>query len=400
MRTVIACLAIVAATAIGGVAAQDEPKAEEIAPAPTPAEAPDDAADEGRPVRIFAESAAWFTQPIGTDLTYATEIDETSAYSTRTRDVEFGTNDRQRWRVGAVLSGDAGSFVMTYWAASEREDINSLSPGRFLFGETLAYPVFAGVNNDGLTDGVTGTARTTSRDMRLDFVRNAFRSKRMTARWLAGIRFVDHNQGIDAIYRALVPNLPPYINPDGGALAGSLEPLPDIATSTSRFSGRGVEAGFEAGYEILPALHLQADFVYALLRGNLRSEYASTTRAYTVIVGNDEFLVSPDDYDLLFNDPGLFAGLNQRSFGIGIQERGSTASASVLEASLGVRWRAWKGLEVLGGIRQTRYQDVVLEVRPRDVVYSLEGSTNFQAIDRRTKSVGYEGFYLGVAYTF
>jgi hypothetical protein len=340
MRTVIACLAIVAAAAIGGAVAQDEPKVEEVPPAPVPAEAPEDAADNGRPVKIFAEAAVWFTQPIGTDVTYATEIDEASVFATRTRNVEFGTNDRQRWRVGAVLSGDVGSFVMTSWAAADRESINRLSPGRFLVGETLAYPVFAGVNNDGLADGVTATARTLGRDMRLDFVRNAFRTNRMTARWLAGIRFVDHNQAVDAAYYALVPGLPPLISPDDGSAAERLAPRPDVATASSRFSGRGVEAGFEASYEILPALRLQADFVYALLRGNISSTYASTTNAYTITVGDEEFLVSPEDYEIAFNDPFL-PSINQRAFGIGIQERGSTASASVLEACLGVRWRAW-----------------------------------------------------------
>ena len=401
MRTLIACLSLAAATLAGAAARAAEP---DVTEGPTP-EAPEAEKAKEEPaeeklVRLYGEGTVWFTQPVGVDYVYATETDPISAFATRTRNVEFGTNDRVRWRVGAVVKGDVGSFVLTYWGAAVDQPASELVPGRFIIGEELAYPLLAGVDNDGLADGVLARTRTATRDLRLDFLREAFHTGRMSARWLAGVRLVDHDQSIAATYYALVPNLPPLIG-DTGQPLDTLVPAPDSAARESRFSGRGIETGFEASYTLLPKLRLEGTFVYSLLRGESQADYTSVTTFYTVTdESGAEFYLPPEFYATFFGDPALLATIRQRAGAIGVHDRGSSTSASVLEAGLGFRWKAWRDLDVLGGVRQTRYENAVLEIKPRDAVISPDGTFNLTGIEKSYRSVGYEGFYLGIAYTY
>jgi hypothetical protein len=79
-----------------------------------------------------------------------------------------------------------------------------------------------------------------------------------------------------------------------------------------------------------------------------------------------------------------------------------------------VRYRAWRTLEVFAGLRSTRYDDVGLEVRPTLSETSLVGQTPraIAGIDglsvtvpvvgvvETTHSVNYDGFFLGLGYTY
>jgi hypothetical protein len=87
----------------------------------------------------------------------------------------------------------------------------------------------------------------------------------------------------------------------------------------------------------------------------------------------------------------------------------------VLEGSLSFRFRTWRELEVFGGFRSTRYADVGVEVRPTLGTGTVIGQTPSQApgvtvgraaivpvvgVVEATRSVDYEGFFLGLGYTF
>jgi hypothetical protein len=75
----------------------------------------------------------------------------------------------------------------------------------------------------------------------------------------------------------------------------------------------------------------------------------------------------------------------------GIRSDGVSSTGAVLDVHLGLRWRAWRDLDVIGGFRSTRYENVGVELRPQVLM---------EVVTEADRSVTYEGFYGGVAYTF
>jgi hypothetical protein len=81
------------------------------------------------------------------------------------------------------------------------------------------------------------------------------------------------------------------------------------------------------------------------------------------------------------------------------------ATSQVLETYLGVRWKAWRGLEAFGGYRIARYTDVGADIRPNQITWTRDPSSraiNAVVADviRTSHSVNYEGFYAGVSYKY
>ncbi len=63
----------------------------------------------------------------------------------------------------------------------------------------------------------------------------------------------------------------------------------------------------------------------------------------------------------------------------------------MLETHLGFRWTMWKGLQLLGGFRNARFDGVGLDLQPGGAVTQT---------DSEEHSVGYEGYYVSLAYTY
>ena len=82
-----------------------------------------------------------------------------------------------------------------------------------------------------------------------------------------------------------------------------------------------------------------------------------------------------------------------------------------MEASLGLRWNVWNRapkpgrprpqvLEVIGGFRSTRFDDVTADVTAGPVGVSDNGVISFAGVEVTPKSISYEGFYGGISYNF
>ena len=252
--------------------------------------------------------------------------------------------------------------------------------------------------DDGRADGYEAKASVVHRDLRLDFYRDAFRSARLKAKWFIGYRRVTHRRSMDSEYYALAPNLPPLLDPLTTPRA-DLIPTPDFSTTYSDVEVRGAQAGLEVTMPVFKdKVHFDAGFTLAVLRGRETTEYVGLTYGYARLEGTDvaEFLEPPFDELNLFEDPdnpGTGApvdDIQQVLIPVSLDQTNDSTDSQILETFLGLRWRAWRNLEVSLGFRNARYDDIGVETYPRD-----DDGTNVQ---RETFSVNFEGYYLGAAY--
>jgi len=94
--------------------------------------------------------------------------------------------------------------------------------------------------------------------------------------------------------------------------------------------------------------------------------------------------------------------ISQNDVSLGLQSDVSTNSQAY-DASIGFRWRTpYKRLEVFGGIRQTHYENVGVELRPKNVTitFTEDGDVvrTIQDIDQIDRSVTYEGLFGGLRF--
>ncbi len=382
----------------GGEAKPPEPKAEAKGQEAAPE------ADEGKHGWFFAEISDWISQPSGLEYTPATAADLQDPYGTRVLDVGNSTENRFRYRVGYVLNHNLGEFILTWWSHDTRAALNQYAPGSFVFGESAVVPYHAGVFDNGLADAFESTTRTKLRDLRIDYVRVAFSSPRITGKWFVGYRHVQHQRGLDVAYFALDPNLPPIPANKEATLA----PLADVAAVQSDFSGRGAEAGLDLALPIKGKVWVETGLALAILRGKTTTAYRSLTHYYllTPPQGNPTVIAPPyDEFSQRLdpNDPAsspLVDFIQQVDAPVGLNAVSESVNAQVLETYLGFRWRAWRDLEAFAGFRNARYTNVGMDLRPKTVAPSSNGVLNFQDVTRIDHSVSYEGYYVGVSYRY
>jgi len=373
-------------------------------PQPPPWRDPRDRQDEAddaekKPTRFYVEAGVWVALPAGVEFQPAVEFDPNDPFDVQILSPRPDTDPGERYRAGFHLPGDRGSLVGTWFSHDVEQSPALRAASDFRYGETLVHPGFAGFDNDGLADAFDFTGDVSLRDFRIDYARTAFRNDRITGRWFVGFRRVHHHRRQEASYSALAPlNLPVPI-----AEYPQLLPQPDTALIESRFSGRGLEAGLDLELPMLPkyGLSLEGGFAIAVLRGDIDAQFRSTTWVYVEPDGT--LFLPPYDWDRPI-DPNapepvpIAAVLQQLPFGAGLHEESRSTSADVTEAYLGIRWNAWRGLDVLAGFRIARYADVGLDLRVQNV--DSLGNLNFVDVIEIDRSVTYEGFYGSLAWRF
>ncbi|HEX6851215.1 MAG TPA: hypothetical protein VF139_07380 [Candidatus Polarisedimenticolaceae bacterium] len=377
--------------------AQDEPSSGS-------AEADAASLEVKRPYKLWAQWEQWYVQPIGLEMNIVTEIDPfaTSAlYRGRTLPTPFGTDGATRWRGGVTLPNDAGEAVLTYWATQNRFERTEARPGQFVFGTNLAYPAFAGILDDSLADGYAALVDVGTRDLRIEYQRAVVTSPRIQAIWSVGGRWVDAHLTTEASYQALAAPIPAFYDPPANVELAQVLPIPDRVRMDSRFSGRGLSTGLEARMPFFKdRFTVEASVNVSVLRGDKESNYNSITSAY--IWNSDNGLIYLDK-DLLLDptitgDAAILQRIFQSEFPVYASDPGSSGSAFVYEAGLGFRARVWKTLEVTGGFRTARYDDILDELRPADL--TVVGTVVVPGIQRSSRSLTYEGFYFGACFTY
>ncbi len=403
-------IGVVAATlalAVGPLPAQDDqPDPAAAAPAEEPKEPAEPKAPTPPPedrIRFSVDIGVWVAQPAGLALEPVSVIDPLDPFGTTVDDLDFGSETDARYAFGVDFGHGNGGIKGTWWGSSPETDVTEARPADFVFGELLAYPELAGYANDGLADGYDASASTLIRELRIDYYHPAFESSRVSGRWFVGYRQVACDRMLDAAYFAFEPLMPPLFPPFLPEPRTDLTPLPDTALTSSSFNGRGLEGGL---YVTVPlttdkTISVEGGFAMAALRGDIDTVYQSTNSyyLYTDNLGNQTILDPPYDQfdDVIPGTPPVYVvdSITQETTSIGLKTDRRSASASVLEIELAMRWRFWKTLGVFGGFRSSRYDNVAVELIP-----AAPTGTNRQGMTEIPHSVTFEGFFFGLTLGF
>jgi hypothetical protein len=339
-------------------------------------------------------------------------LDPTNSLSTRYLNLEESTELEPYFRIGYELPGNGGEFILTYFSHEQDTALAQLTPGSFVYGAINTSGYLAGVFNNGLADGFRATTRTKLQDIRLDYYRRAFDTRRAKGKWFIGYRRVSHLRNVNTAYYALAPNLPPLIPPVSDPIA-SLVPRPDTSSLKSEWEGRGLQAGLDVKLPIKgDRFWFETGIAVAVLRGKITTRYGSTTNFYALTSGEqiDEILQPPYDE---FNDPDAIAATEQLAADVGIQNEGEGRNALALETWFDLRWRFWKFMQFVVGFRNIEYTDIGKDLRTERVIPNQEGTvdgtkadgTRFvrllpQTLQSTDHSANYEGFYVGLAFRY
>jgi hypothetical protein len=372
--------------------------------------------------KLYAELEAWAVQPIGTDFKPTSLRDPNDIFNTRILGIDPSTENRFRVRGGFRLKDNIGEFLVTYASMNHLDSLSRLSPGDFIYGILLPSQRYSGIFNDGWADGFSSEGVLKTRDLRIDFYREAFKGRRLSSKWFVGYRRVLHDRALDATYYALAPDLPNLLNPISGEsdqlLFQRLLPRADVASLISSYNGRGLETGMTVKLDIGSSRKVwaEADFAAAILRGKIDTEYYSITHRYIMRDSGGNFmyeLAPPYDEFGEFENPNdpeslpVADRIFQQNLRAGLKSSSDPGASFLMEMSVSLRWRVWRNLDLFGGFRQTYYGNIGMDLRPRTVAPAgnevSEGVTlvvNSQDASRELKSVTYEGFFFGVAYTY
>ena len=372
--------------------------------------------------KLYGELEGWAVQPVGADFKPATLHDPSNVCNTRVLGMKTGTENRFRARAGYRLKDNIGEFMMTYTSMNDPMSLDRINPGQFIYGILLTGQQHAGVFNDGLADAFTSDAELKTRDLRIDFYRDAFKGRRLSSKWFVGYRRVVHKRAIDATYFALAPDIPNVLNPISGEASETLflrlQPRADTASQVGQFNGRGLETGmtFKMNLGSSKKIWAEADFALALLRGKIDSSYSSITHRYILRDTGGNFLYElapPYDEFEEFTDPNdptspaIAEQIRQQNLRSGLTVESDPGASMVMEMAVSVRWRAWKNLDLFAGFRQSYYENIGIDLRPRTIAPA--GNQVSEGVDlvvndndatRELKSVSYEGLFFGIAYTY
>jgi hypothetical protein len=356
---------------------------------------------------FFVEITDWIAQPTGLEYHPASRLDPTNPFDTQFLDVEYGTTNSIIWNVSFVFEKNIGEFGATYWSHEDSQPFQRQRPSQFYFGTIVVNPIYAGVWDDGTADGFTAGTETVTRDLKLYWKRQAFKSKRITGKWWVAARDMDHKRRMEVEYFALVPNLPPIIPPLGSPRP-DLDPNPDRGVVTSQFEGRGLGVGFDI---VLPIsrrkLVMEAGLGLSILRGEITSRFTSQTYYYALLDSANEIerILDPPYDELGQEDPDnpgqpLANRIAQFENPVGLNSDSVGQTATILEAYLGFRWFVWRGLHLTFGYRTQQYDGVGADFVSRTTGSGQNSPINFQTLQQTTRSVNYEGAYFGIAYLF
>ncbi|HEX4825456.1 MAG TPA: hypothetical protein VFV19_14220 [Candidatus Polarisedimenticolaceae bacterium] len=343
--------------------------------------------------------AGWSPSPVGADEQIAL-IYKTGQLPTPLT-IPLTSNIREAWKVAYHLPGGYGSIVGRYDSMNNHEDKSYSSPGQFIYGITLGDPEFAGAFDDGLADGIHAFSMVKNRDTRFEYSDTAFENKRVKATWGAGFVNIDHNEMLQATYFALVPNLPAVIPPivPQAIDPAQFQPIPDRVLLQSDYSGNGVSGSFDVEFKLFTRLSVISGVSVALVRGGVSSTYKSFTSFYqSAIDGHyidkeelfNTLQFGPATCDVASGITECIAAITQATKFIGYYAPNQSHAAQAWNGYIGLQTPIWRGLRAFVTFRESYYQNVGLDAVLHDD----------QSVTTTAKSVGYEGYELGVSWRF
>lgn len=377
-------------------AADDKPEAappasEPASPAAESAKTPKEASFAEPPLHrwggLAVTLAAWEPSVYGADYTVAAEATggPTNAFSVL--DIPNKSVIRNALAATWLLPHDSGGIRFSYDSIHNRSSLERLTPGTFQFIELEVDPTFAGVADDGLSDGILSEARIKSRLFRLEYAHTGFESSHAKATWHAGLHFVDHSRSLNAQYFALAPDLPPTIPPVEPGI--SLAPRPDVAQLRSDFSGEGVGAGVDLEFAVHPRVAVTAGLSAGVVMGTLRTRTTSVTFTYFSTGGPlGVGFLTIDQLRQGMDDPASVGFIEQLVDPVDVRQNSGTQAAEDFDAYVGVEGKVTHALRVYAQYRAMGFVNVASQLR---VVLPVSSSI---------QSAAYRGLVLGLTYRF
>jgi len=324
--------------------------------------------------------------------------------STRVIEMPADAKTREHWKAWYHLPKDMGSIRIEYDSMRHEGVAEVLDPGNFAYGELLAFPLFAGLQDDGLADGFAAESLVKTREFRIEYERVAIDTPKVRGSFHFGYRTMDNARSREATYYALLPAFPPFLPPifDETFNPTPLFPIPDHTQMTSDFTGSGLGGGFDIEYKLFPRVSLKGSLSAGVLRGHIDTRYQASTTTY--------FFNDPDQgiFNLTFDDVLFLLSFGQDAAEAIFQDGGTITAglrnrsrlAYELDVSMAVEFKIWRSLNASAGLRELAYIDVASDVTPGTPVIQPNGNINFQTVNEVDKSVGYEGFFFGLSYRF
>ncbi len=356
--------------------------------------------------RFYVEGGVWFAQPSG--LEFQPAIAYQNGVEALILEMPFESETPPRWRFAWEIPDGLGEIIGTYFGYTQEQSLTASAPGQYVYGEIEAFPLYAGAFDNGLADGFAAQARTQVRETRFDFAREVWNGPHVRGKWFAGFRLLSQKWSLHTQYYSLVQ--PPELFPPVFPPRADLAPLPDVASNDSDYTGRGLEGGLELRFPFddRGRFSIEAGFSVAAMRGTLRTETFAQTHYYLLTFEGERYVLAPPfdifTQQILPSDGGepvdAITYITQESAAIALTGNSVSRSSFAVDAYLGFRWKIWHELELFGGYRDQQYDDAGETIRPASATVLPNGSVNVQSVTRTPISTTYEGFYLGVGFTF
>jgi hypothetical protein len=158
---------------------------------------------------------------------------------------------------------------------------------------------------------------------------------------------------------------------------------------------------------------------YTVQRGKMTADYTGTNNYY-ICTGNapnpptgdgsgcveGELVTFPYDeinqlIENLGGDPTQVSDfVGQESLSVGTVTASQSASSEILDLEIGIRYNFTHWFDLSLGFRSSYYSDMGLDLIPQDVATSVSGAVVVPSVRAKTSSVTYEGFYLGLRFSF
>ena len=139
-----------------------------LVPFPASAQQDESGDDDDSWGKLIVEFGTWIAEPGGLGDNVATITDPTNAFNDTIVGFVHRASVEDYVRFGAELAGNRGRVLVTWYAHESTSLMNLRDPGNFIFGELLAFPVFAGLSNDGLADALDASISTSLSDLKID----------------------------------------------------------------------------------------------------------------------------------------------------------------------------------------------------------------------------------------
>lgn len=337
---------------------------------------------------FFFSVEDWFVKPGNMDYQIATILPvDPWVKSSPNISIPSEYDHSLKYKIGWKFKDNLGTLAFVYWSSDNEEKMTRTAPGNFVFTQNLSFPLFAGVYDDGMADGVHGELKVQTQSMSLLFSRDFTRSEKVHASWKIGIRQARLEQQSYVQYLALLPTLiDPFPN-------SSLIPLNDSVREYSDYKALGMELGSTFYFPIASRVSLGADLGISLLRGKLEAKYVSSNYLYT-----DEYssyfrvTETPlDDNDLQWVSTVFANGTEPDSI------------AEILDADIKVIWNVWNGFDLTFGYAISLWSGALL----REELQLVETSpANWMFIDYSQfarpyrQDIAFEGAYLRITYRY